>query len=44
MHSISKDLRRATRDMDLDFIKYSLEDNSIIRFIDETNYMNVKRF
>ena len=35
MHSISKDLRRATRDMDLDFIKYSLEDNSIIRFIDE---------
>ena len=35
MHSISKDLRRATRDMDLDFIKYSLEDNSIIRFIVE---------
>lgn len=35
MHSISKDLRRATRDMDLDFIKYSLENNSIIRFIDE---------
>lgn len=35
MHSISKDLRRATRDRDLDFIKYSLEDNSIIRFIDE---------
>lgn len=35
MHSISKDLRRATRDMDLDFIKYSLEDNSIMRFIEE---------
>lgn len=35
MHSISKDLRRATRDMDLDFIKCSLEDNSIIRFIEE---------
>lgn len=35
MHSISKDMRRATRDMDLDFIKYSLEDNSIIRFIEE---------
>jgi len=35
MHSISKDLRKATRDMDLDFIKYSLEDNSIIRFIEE---------
>ena len=24
MHSISKDKRRATRDMDFDFIKYSL--------------------
>lgn len=35
MHNISKELRRATRDMDLDFIKYSLEDNSIIRFIEE---------
>ena len=35
MHSISKNLRRATRDMDLDFIKYSLEDKSIIRFIEE---------
>ena len=29
IHSISNDLRRATRDLDLDFIKYSLEDNSI---------------
>lgn len=33
MHSISKNKRRATRDLDLDFIKYSLEDNSIIEFI-----------
>ena len=33
MHSISKDKRRATRDLDLDFIKYSLEDKSIINFI-----------
>lgn len=33
MHSISKDLRRATRD--LDFIKYSLDDNSIKSFIDK---------
>ena len=33
MHSISKDKRRATRDLDLDFIKYSLDDDSIIRFI-----------
>lgn len=33
MHSISKDLRRTTRD--LDFIKYSLDDNSIKSFIDK---------
>lgn len=33
MHSISNDKRRATRDLDLDFIKYSLEDESIINFI-----------
>lgn len=26
MHSISNSVRRATRDLDLDFIKYSLED------------------
>lgn len=37
MHNISKDLRRATRDIDLDFIKYSLDDNSIINFIDKLN-------
>lgn len=34
MHSISDDVRRATRDLDLDFIKYSLENDSIIKFID----------
>ena len=33
MHSISNSIRRATRDLDLDFIKYSLEDNSIKEFI-----------
>ena len=33
MHNISKDMRRATRDMDIDFIKYSLEDKSILDFI-----------
>lgn len=33
MHSISKDKRRATRDLDLDFIKYSLDDESINNFI-----------
>ena len=40
IHSISKDIRRATRDIDLDFIKYSLEDNSIISFIDKLNNVN----
>jgi len=34
---ISKDLRRATRDLDLDFIKYSLSEESIIKFIDRLN-------
>lgn len=37
MHSISNSVRRATRDLDLDFIKYSLEDKSIIDFIDRLN-------
>ena len=37
MHSISNDKRRATRDLDLDFIKYSLEDKSILNFIRELN-------
>ena len=40
MHSISNDLRRATRDIDLDFIKYSLEDDSILRFINKLNDNN----
>lgn len=40
MHDISKDARRATRDMDIDFIKYSLENTSIYKFIDKLN--NVK--
>ena len=35
MHNLSNDKRRATRDLDLDFIKYSLEDKSIINFIGE---------
>ncbi len=37
MHSISHSTRRATRDLDLDFIKYSLEDNSIKEFINKLN-------
>ena len=33
MRSISHDARRATQDMDIDFIRYSLSDESIRRFI-----------
>ena len=40
MHSISKDKRRATRDMDMDFIKYSLDDDSIKEFINKLNKVN----
>ena len=40
MHSISNDKRRATRDLDLDFIKYSLSDKSIIDFINVLNKVN----
>ena len=37
MHSLSNSVRRATRDLDLDFIKYSLENESIRSFIDKLN-------
>lgn len=37
MHNLSNDKRRATRDLDLDFIKYSLDDKSIKNFINELN-------
>lgn len=37
MHGISNDKRRATRDLDLDFIRYSLEDESIKDFISKLN-------
>jgi len=40
MMNISKDLRRATRDLDLDFIKYSLADDSIKQFINRLNEVN----
>ena len=33
LHNISNDIRRATRDLDIDFIKYSLSDDSICNFI-----------
>lgn len=37
MHSISNSIRRVTEDLDLDFIKYSLDDNSIRKFINKLN-------
>lgn len=37
MYELSNDKRRATRDLDLDFIKYSLADESIKAFIDILN-------
>ena len=37
MQSISKNNRRATRDIDLDFIHYSLEDECIYDFIEKLN-------
>ena len=37
MHNISHDKRRATRDIDLDFIKYSLDDASIRKFVSGLN-------
>ena len=40
MRSITNNARRATLDMDLDFIKYSLKDESIDKFITELNTDN----
>ncbi|MEG1010178.1 MAG: nucleotidyl transferase AbiEii/AbiGii toxin family protein [Clostridia bacterium] len=37
MMNIAKNLRRATRDLDLDFIKYSLTEDSIVEFINKLN-------
>lgn len=37
MRSISNDSRRATQDMDIDFIRYSLGDEAITRFIQQIN-------
>lgn len=40
MYGLSNDKRRATRDLDLDFIKYSLADESIRLFIDKLNLVD----
>ena len=37
MRNITGNVRRATQDMDLDFIRYSLEDESIRRFVQRLN-------
>lgn len=37
MRSITGNIRRATQDMDLDFIRYSLEDDAIRRFVADLN-------
>lgn len=37
MRSITGNVRRATQDMDLDFIRYSLSEESIRRFVEKLN-------
>ena len=37
MMAISKDIRRATQDLDIDFIRYSLDDSAIETFIEKLN-------
>lgn len=37
MRSISDNVRRTTQDIDIDFIRYSLEENSIRTFLDKLN-------
>lgn len=40
MRSLSGDVRRATQDIDLDFIKYSISEESIKLFVDKLNYLD----
>lgn len=40
MRNISHNIRRATQDIDIDFIRYSLSDESILQFILKLN--NIK--
>ena len=42
MMAISKDKRRATQDLDIDFIRYSLENSSILEFIKKLNDNDIK--
>ena len=40
MRSLSGNVRRATQDIDLDFIKYSISEESIRMFVDKLNCLN----
>ncbi len=42
MMAISKDIRRATQDLDIDFIRYSLDDFAIKTFIEKLNDKDIK--
>ena len=42
MMAISKDERRATQDLDIDFIRYSLDDIAISAFIEKLNDKDIK--
>lgn len=47
MRSKTNNVRRATQDLDIDFIKYSLSDESIERFVKDINCIkdiNIKKF
>ncbi len=41
MRSISHDARRATQDIDLDFIRYSLQDDAIRAFVEKLNSVGI---
>lgn len=40
MRSLTQDVRRATEDIDLDFIRHSIDDHSIMRFISKLNCLD----
>jgi len=42
MMAISRDKRRATQDLDIDFIRYSLDDSAIVAFIEKLNDKDIK--
>lgn len=42
MMALSKDKRRATQDLDIDFIRYSLEDSAILSFIEKISDRDIK--